>query len=417
MFKAALASLGAIFLLACTGVRPVGTDTDPQIAAEIAKIRAIDNHAHPVRPTAQGESPDTEYDALPVEGLEPSSTPMRARPDLGEFAEATRRLYGGDKQKVVRERGEGYAAWVLDQCGIESMFANRVGMGKGLPGDRFRWVPFVDPLLFPLGGTPSNPDNKFFFANEEKLLARYMQDSNSPQRAASLDDYLAKIVRPTLEHMKQGGAVAVKYELAYLRPLDIGNPTKVDADRAYQSRGDYKALQDYIFRFIASECARLSLPIQIHTGSGGGGFFNLGGSNPMLMEPLLNDPAMRKTKFVMLHSGWPFTREMGALLAKPNVYVDFSMLWLSGFDRNEASILREWLEYVPEQVLFGTDAYPFAPEMGWEEIAWVATKSARAALGIALTGMFRDGNISREKAVEIARLVLRENTRKLHGLQ
>jgi hypothetical protein len=26
----------------------------------------------------------------------------------------------------------------------------------------------------------------------------------------------------------------------------------------------------------------------------------------------------------MLHGGWPFTREIGALLTKPNAYLDFS---------------------------------------------------------------------------------------------
>jgi hypothetical protein len=31
-----------------------------------------------------------------------------------------------------------------------------------------------------------------------------------------------------------------------------------------------------------------------------------------------------KTKFVMLHGGWPFTREITALLTKPNLWLDFS---------------------------------------------------------------------------------------------
>jgi hypothetical protein len=48
---------------------------DPGIASEIAKIKAIDNHAHPVLP-APG---DTEYDALPVEHMEPYTEPIRMR--------------------------------------------------------------------------------------------------------------------------------------------------------------------------------------------------------------------------------------------------------------------------------------------------------------------------------------------------
>ena len=40
---------------------------DAQLSSEIDQILAIDNHAHPVRPVAADEAPDTDYDALPVE--------------------------------------------------------------------------------------------------------------------------------------------------------------------------------------------------------------------------------------------------------------------------------------------------------------------------------------------------------------
>ena len=43
--------------------------------AEIAKIKAIDNHAHPVLPAAG----DTGYDALPVEHMDPYTEPIRTR--------------------------------------------------------------------------------------------------------------------------------------------------------------------------------------------------------------------------------------------------------------------------------------------------------------------------------------------------
>jgi hypothetical protein len=54
--------------------------------------------------------------------------------------------------------------------------------------------------------------------------------------------------------------------------------------------------------------------------------------------------------------------------------------------------------------------------MGWEESGWIAAHRARAALSLALTAMMRDGEISRGRAVELARLVLRDNARKLYGL-
>ena len=66
---------------------------DPQLAQAIAAIKAIDNHAHPVRPTGAGESPDQEFDALPVDNLEPQSDPVRQRPTSPEVIAASRDPY------------------------------------------------------------------------------------------------------------------------------------------------------------------------------------------------------------------------------------------------------------------------------------------------------------------------------------
>ena len=160
------------------------------------------------------------------------------------------------------------------------------------------------------------------------------------------------------------------------------------------------------------------MAVHFHTGAGGGGYFNVGGSNPMLLEPLFNDPALRKTNFVMLHGGWPFAHEETALLTKPNAYLDFSAQTFMNDPHDVAQNLRAWLEYVPEKVLFATDAYAYAPpDIGWEEVGYIANASGREALGMALTAMLGDREITRERAVELARMVLRDNARKLYGLK
>jgi hypothetical protein len=68
-------------------------------------------------------------------------------------------------------------------------------------------------------------------------------------------------------------------------------------------------------------------------------------------------------------------------------------------------------------VLFGTDAFGLTPEVGWEEGAWLSVTSARQALALALTGMMNDGEIPRVRAIELARMVMRENAMKLYGLK
>ena len=146
-----------------------------------------------------------------------------------------------------------------------------------------------------------------------------------------------------------------------------------------------------------------------------GGYFGIAGDNPLLLESVFNDPALRKTNFVMLHGGWPFVREAGALLQKPNVYLDLSQETLSFSPRTLSGWLREWLETFPDKVLFGTDGYPYNDAMGWEESSWMASRNGRQALGLALTGMMRDGEVSRQRAGDIAGKVLRGNAAGLYG--
>jgi uncharacterized protein len=380
---------------------------DPDLLKEIQGIPAIDNHAHPMRPTAPGEAPDRDYDALPVDNLEAQSDPVRLRANAPELAEARRIVKRGDPAKV------------LDQLGIGVMLANRVSMGSRLPPDRFLWVPYADALMYPLANQPiiHNSDQRAFFALEENLLKRYYSDSGVAAPPSTLDVYLNSVVRATLERHKQGGAVAEKFEMAYLRSLDIGNPTKAEAEAAWSGRGRYKDLQDYIFRFIASECGRLAMAVHFHSDAGSGSYFNVSGGNPMLLEPVLDDPALRHTNFVFLHGGWPFEHQLTALLTKPNAYADFSSQNLFLYPAELAKTIRGWIEFVPEKVLFATDAYPYSAEAGWEETGYIAARSSREALAIALTGMLRDGEISRARASELARMVMRDNARALYRLK
>ena len=100
---------------------------------------------------------------------------------------------------------------------------------------------------------------------------------------------------------------------------------------------------------------------------------------------------------------------------KPNVYADFSeQTWLIS-TRALSQVIRDFLEWYPEKIMFGTDLYPNTPEIDWESIGWQTSHSAREALAIALTGMMQDGEITRERALEIAHMVLHDNAAKLYG--
>jgi len=423
----------ALSLLVIAGCSPTPPPAaDPDLTAEIQRIRAIDNHAHPVRVTQPGEPADRFFDALPVDNMEPQSDPVNLRPNAPAIADAWRALYGAGrvdqqrKQTVMQQKGNAYPDWVLDQMGVETMLANRVSMGPTVQPPRFRWVPYADALIFPLDNSKLaavNSDRKSFFALEDNLRTRYLQDAGLTTPPATLTEYLSRVVTPTLDKQRQGGAVAEKFEAAYLRSLAFDKVDRATAERLYATNStanqpaDYKLLQDFLFRYIASECGRLGMAVHIHTEAGAGSYFEVAGANPLNLESVLNDPDLRKTRFVMLHGGWPFISEVTALLTKPNAYLDFSAQDLARTPAALAQTLREWLEFVPEKILFATDAYPYSPELGWEESGWVAARAGRQALAIALTGMMRDGEITRARAAELARMVLRDNARALYGFQ
>ena len=416
---------------------------DPQLLAEINKIKAIDNHAHPLRYVAEGDKPDDEYDALPLEGLDPFPLPLRLSPTNLEFIGAWKLLYGYShddmlqthtdellsvKKNVLQQQGQNFPNWVLDQLNIETMFANRVAMGRGLTAPRFRWVSFIDALLFPLDNglaKRSNRDYAAFYPGEEKLLKRYLADLGLKGLPPTLHEYVTKVVTATLERQKAQGVIALKYEAAYLRLLDFEKPDSRAAVATYArfSRGgvppakDYKALQDYLFYYIAKEAGRLGLAIHIHIIDGAGGYYRPSGSNPLLLESVFNDPELRKTNFVLVHGGLPYTRQTQSMFGKPNVYADFSAQTFFLYPRGLSEVLRGWLESYPDRVLFGTDAFSFGPLIDWPEVAWLSNTTARQALALALTGMMNDGEVSREQAMDLARMVLRDNAIKLYKLR
>jgi hypothetical protein len=176
----------------------IDRDIDPKIAAAISSIAAIDDHAHPVLPPPN-DSADRNYDALPVDNMEPQTDPVAWRPDNPQLTVAWKALWGFDKAapvdvdgmkrlnearaKVKSREGQRYADWVLDQAGIGVMLSNRVAMGQGLAGPRCQWVPYVDALLYPLDNTDqqTTPDKKQFFPLEERLRAESRRHCGCPR--------------------------------------------------------------------------------------------------------------------------------------------------------------------------------------------------------------------------------------------
>ena len=413
---------GALVALLTGGAAQAQTPVDSGLAAYIATIRAIDNHAHPMRPVAPGAPADTEYDALPLDGIPPFPIPWRLTLEAPVWSRAARVLDGSG-----RVPGEAFPTWVLDRAGIDVMLANRIALGPGLAAPRFRWVPFDDALLFPLDTrreAARSPDTRSLYPREAALLHRYLGDLGLDTLPRTLDDYIASVVIPTLRRQRDNGAVAIKFEVAYLRPLDFDDPDSAAARAVYArysaggtpTPAEYKTLTDYLFRVLAGAAGRLGLAVHVHVLETFGGYYGARGATAGLLEPVFNDSTLRGTSFVIVHGGWPAVGETEAMLGKPNVYADISMLDLILEPAELAQVLRGWLTRWPDKVLFGTDAFEGGPAQGWEAGAVVAATTARRALAIALTAMQRDGEIGPARARTLARMVLRDNALALYRL-
>jgi uncharacterized protein len=410
---------------------------DASLLAEIEAIRAIDSHAHPLPVRRPGDT--DEFD--PPQSMPPLGPPALLRLSNPQWRNAWRALYGypsgSDSIDLNRIRllksearlraGAAYPKVILEKISIEMMLANRHTMGPGLDAPHFRLVWFADAFVFPLNNAAakkSNPQRAEAYEGEEIWLQRFQREQNLGQLPLTLDDYLSRLVIPAMGKRKREGAVAIKFSIAQHRDLRIENASRAAAARVYRDyvRGgappldDYRLLQDFLVREISREAGKIGLAVQIHVGAGPGPFFDNAGADPMLLLPMLLDPSLRGTTFILVHGGFPSAAATRVLFAKPNVFVDFSSQGFLSSTRELSDVLRKWLEFRPEKVMFGTDAYPVSAEVGWEEVAWMTNASSRRALAIALTGMIEDGEITRAGASAIARMVLAETARTVYGL-
>src|SRR5271170_6202141 len=96
---AALFSLSAV-----TIAEAQSPSIDPALAAQIATIPAIDNHAHPLlSPPAYAR--DRNFDALPVDNMEPDTDPAGMRPTLSALHEAWQAIFHFNGQPPLDDAG------------------------------------------------------------------------------------------------------------------------------------------------------------------------------------------------------------------------------------------------------------------------------------------------------------------------
>jgi hypothetical protein len=406
--------------------------TYERILKQIDAIPIFDNHSHP----GYADDPDVDAMAAP-----PGNAALRLRPDNPELIAASKDLFGypfddatpdhlqwlaSRKAELRRTKaGDAYFSEILDHLKIDQTLANRVSMAPYLSPKRFRWVFFVDSLLFPFDNKKNvarNGDEAVYVPLQEKKLRNELKQEGLDKPPANFDAYLAFVTK-LLEDNQLRGGVAIKFEIAYFRLLLFEDPSKQAASDVYEKyRTDgvpddheYTVFQDYLFRYLIREAGRLHLPVHIHTAVGIGDYYNVTGGNVMNLENILRDPRYESTTFVLLHGGYPFQDQAIWLAARKNVYLDTSLMELYLYPEEYSQVLRRWLLLYPDKIVFGSDAFPFNDAVGAEESYWIAVRSARISLAAALAKMIVQHEASEEKALVFAHAYLHDTATALYA--
>ncbi|XP_050384485.1 protein fluG [Argentina anserina] len=165
-----------------------------------------------------------------------------------------------------------------------------------------------------------------------------------------------------------------------------------------------KSLIDHIFTCSLEVGVRFDLPMQIHSGFGDTDL-DLRLSNPLHLRAVLEDKRFSKSRIVLLHASYPFSREASYLASVyPQVYLDFGLAIPKLSVHGMLSSLKELLELAPiKKVMFSTDGYAFP------ETFYLGAKKAREVVFSVLCDACTDGDISISEAVEAAKDIFSQN--------
>ncbi len=244
----------------------------------------------------------------------------------------------------------------------------------------------------------------------------------------SLDD-LGDAVNETISRFKAAVRLAAfKVKMGYERDLSVGNPTRHEAEAAFNairyrkafyggiqqesgavSAREGRPLGDYLFHCLLERAHDEDLPVQVHSGCPGINWGSIDGANASHLLPIFD--RYRRVRFCILHASWPWTSELGAIAKNyPNVYPDMSWAWNLNPAGSERA-LSEWLDGIPFNKIFA-----YGADTGWP---WCDVGNAmQARIGVArvLEQKIEAGYYSPATAEEVAEAIMLRNGEELLGV-
>ncbi|MBD3288389.1 amidohydrolase family protein [candidate division KSB1 bacterium] len=219
----------------------------------------------------------------------------------------------------------------------------------------------------------------------------------------TLDDYVRHIQEIIRDRVQSGKVVALKCAEAYRRDIEFYPDDKVAAQNAFGMHPDRispeqrRLFSNYMFNRCCEIAAELDIPLQVHTG-----LAKLDWSHPMKLLPLIK--RHRKTRFVLFHSGYPWTNDTCGLLHNhPNVIPNLT--WTVNTATSEA--IRVLHDYI--------DVAPSINTITWGDDCWIAEESVGTLLAWqfvvakVLSDRLSDGRLNVKDAELLARKLMYEN--------
>ena len=266
-------------------------------------------------------------------------------------------------------------------------------------------LPINDPLL------DLHPGKKLRLYQFEGPLQQLLEKAESYQE-------LIKDFQKALEQSIKGdGFVGVKIHLAEqvgfgVLPVWEDEAISVFAQAKAGDVESFKKLYTAVFTATLLQCQDLDVPVHLHSGFTGGMWNGpIHDADPFLLGPFLKHNEFLKTKIVLLHAGYPWTKQAGQMAhGFPHVWVDMGQMtpWSS---LRIVECFRDVMAWAPlSKIVVGSGGH------GTPEIAWLAAKTAKIALAEVFGDAVRLKLIEKKDAETAARMILHDNAARLYGL-
>ena len=290
-----------------------------------------------------------------------------------------------------------YARLLYDDAGIVATV-----LDSGLPKN--------DPLLDLIPGA------KLRLFQFEPALDELLQKAESyPELRRSFQERLDRSV-------KQDGFIGVKVHLAEqvgfgAMPVREDEATSVfpraKAVETKTGKADaYRKVYMAVLTETLHQCRDLEVPVHLHSGFTGGMWNGpIHNADPFLLAPFLCQKEFLNTKIVLLHAGYPWTKQAGQMAHSfPHVWVDISQVtpWSS---LRIVECYKDVMAWAPlSKIVIGSGGH------GTPEIAWLAALTAKIALTEVLDNAVRLGLMAAQDAEATARMILHDNAARLYRM-